>query len=38
MKKTRKMVAALLSTVVAVVAMPVWIIALEVIKNIGLFA
>ena len=28
----------LLSTVVAVVAMPVWIIALEVIKNIGLFA
>lgn len=28
----------LLSTVVAVVAMPVWIIVLEVIKNIGLFA
>lgn len=28
----------LLSTVVAVVAMPVWIVVLEVIKNIGLFA
>lgn len=28
----------LLSTVVAVVAMPVWIVVLEIIKNIGLFA
>lgn len=28
----------LLSTVVAVIAMPVWIVILEVIKNIGLFA
>ena len=27
----------LLSTVVAVAAMPVWIVVLEVIKNIGLF-
>ncbi len=27
----------LLSTIVAVVAMPIWIVALEVIKNIGLF-
>ncbi|MDO4536221.1 MAG: AEC family transporter [Clostridium perfringens] len=28
----------LLSTVVAVIAMPIWIIVLEVIKNIGIFA
>lgn len=28
----------LLSTVVAVAAMPIWIVALEVVKNIGLFA
>ncbi|MBD7912178.1 MULTISPECIES: AEC family transporter [Clostridium] len=27
----------LLSTVVAVIAMPIWIVALEVIKNIGIF-
>ena len=28
----------ILSTVVAVVAAPVWIVILEIIKNIGLFA
>ena len=28
----------LLSTVVAVVAMPFWIVILQIIKNIGLFA
>lgn len=28
----------LLSTVVAVIAMPIWIVALEIVKNLGLFA